>query len=195
MNQTQHSREKSYVKTWTRSHSQNEPLSSQNQCLINFRRRWKKTRFKLLKWLKECVTFPKIWKFHQASQPVQTISTLLQPYLRWVLELLLHVLEAWINFFLQLKDELKVLEGKRLEHLPMFIKNCGDELNLIWNQCYVDDSTKSAFYVTLDSKDGDEEILSHYEETIKLWKKYHSTNKLLLDKVRFVNFFRSVHSC
>ena len=78
---------------------------------------------------------------------------------------------------------MKVLEEQRLQHLPLFIKNAKQELLEQWDKCYVDESTKEAFYFTLETKVGDEEALTYYEFNIKSWKQYFKNHEAIFNKV------------
>jgi len=83
----------------------------------------------------------------------------------------------------KLSEELKVLEEQRLQHLPLFIKNARQELLEQWDKCYVDDSIKEAFHLTLEKKVGDEEALGHYEFNIRSWKQYFKNHEAIFSKV------------
>ena len=78
---------------------------------------------------------------------------------------------------------MKVLEEQRLQHLPSFIKNARQELLEQWDKCYVDDSIKEAFHLTLEKKVGDEEALGHYEFNIRSWKQYFKNHEAIFSKV------------
>ena len=84
---------------------------------------------------------------------------------------------------LQLKNELQILEEKRLQHLPLFIKTSDEELQQWWDKCYVEEDTKTAFFMALEKKDGAEEVLAHYEFNIKCWEQYYENHKDIFSKV------------
>ena len=68
----------------------------------------------------------------------------------------------------------------------MFIKNSEEELIQYWEKCYVDQETKDAFFIALETKAEGEESLAYFEFNIKLWSQYYSCHKAIFDKVKFI---------
>lgn len=84
-----------------------------------------------------------------------------------------------------MREELSVLEKERQKHLVVFIKSAQEELDQLWDKCYVGDDTKTSFSAILESKGQDEDaILAFYELHIKEQKKYFEEHKIIIYKVQ-----------
>ena len=74
----------------------------------------------------------------------------------------------------QLRAELEALEKERKKHMAVFIQKAGDDLQIIWEKCYVSKETKETFINELESKIDDESQLTFYKENIKMWTNFYN---------------------
>lgn len=83
-----------------------------------------------------------------------------------------------------LEHQYKTLMQEKKKHMKVFIEKAQLDLDQIWEFCFVDDSEKSSFYLTLEShiKESDV-VLELYESHVKHWQRFCDKNRDVLNKV------------
>eukprot|EP00093_Oithona_nana_P011286 11286.XXX_371448_373447_1 [CDS] Oithona nana genome sequencing. len=84
----------------------------------------------------------------------------------------------------ELQEDLAQLEQERKKHMKVFIESAANELEQMWDNCFVSDTEKQIFKAQLDQNPDDEEfVLEQYESQVQTWSKYHDQHQLIISKV------------
>ena len=84
----------------------------------------------------------------------------------------------------ELQEDLAQLEQERKKHMKVFIESAANELEQMWDNCFVSETEKQIFKAHLDQNPDDEEfVLEQYESQVQTWSKYHDQHQLIISKV------------